>query len=177
MRIIVGESGKVTTEHSASEFRLLQGYVTIGNLSTSTAHRQPDFIGAEGEIGPIIHTAEGAKSVATATAIRNARGIRISTLANATLRTAEDNARLSREPIVVEWGDRDSVQAVRSRVLIGLLEEGYRPGSMRSDPEGETLPGQVLYDGLCAVEDVLQLTPAEAALRAALYNNDELTLH
>lgn len=51
MRMLVGESGTVTTEHDEAEFRMLGSYVLSGSLSGLEAMRHmgdepdPDYIG------------------------------------------------------------------------------------------------------------------------------------
>jgi len=168
MRILVGESGDVSTQHSTAEFNLLESYVTSGNLSTSIAHRHPDFKSAEGEIGPMILTAQGAQMVATATKLRNERGLEMSRLTHETLDSATEIDG-SEDVITIQWQDRDCVQAVRSRLLIGLLESGCRPGRARANSYVES-PGQALYNGLHVVEEALRLPPAVAAETAAQFN-------
>jgi hypothetical protein len=168
MRILVGESGEITTHHTSEEFDFLKWHVELGNMSTSIAHRSPDFKGAEGEIGPMILTAEAATNVMTATNIRNARGLETSRLANTALgNAAEEDG--SEDVLVLQWQDRSTVQAVRSRLFIGLLEQGFRPGRT------QTNPGEDIYNGLCVVEDVLRLPIAEATVLATSFNAAEVS--
>lgn len=174
MRIIVGESGEVSTEHSAAEFGVLQRNVILGNLAISEAHRQPDFMGAEGEIGPVILTAKAAQNVATVTRIRNARGIETSQRANATLDAAETDTE-TEGTVVIRWQGRDTVQAVRSRLFVGMLDSGFRPSRSGTDAS-EVTPDEALYDGLVVLEDVFRKSTAEAAELAAQFNNVELSV-
>lgn len=174
MRIIVGESGDISTKHTTEEFGVLQRNVILGSLAVSEAHRQPDFLGAEGEIGPMIVTPQAAQNVATVTSIRNARGLEMSRLVNETLDGAETDTE-SEGTVVLQWQDRDAVRAVRSRLFVGMLESGYRPGRSRTDA-GEVAPDEALYDGLHVLERVLGLPPTEAAEQAAQFNDAALSI-
>lgn len=165
MRILVGESGTVSTEHNPEEFRVLGSYVVTGSLLKAESLRRigdepgPDYI------GPMLSTPEAARLMLKISGIKRSHTIATTKLAEATLEAAHV-ADDSPGTTVIEWETRDQVTAVRSRVLAYLMHEGYAPND-----DNQQLPGARLFDSLCVVEDVLHL-PRDRAIELATRFNE-----
>ena len=168
MHILVAESGEVVTKHDTGEFNLLRSYVLLGNLAASASENTVAVEVGPDTVAPKVTTDLCAKYIAGVIAQRIAHGRENGELADTTLQGAFADTE-SENTTIIQWPSRESVQAVRSRMFTALLEEGYRPGRTTTVPEW--IAGQVIYDGLVFVENVLRLPTDKAAEQAALFNN------